>query len=413
MFTACSLTPATAAIATSNISEWSARVLTEMPANSTVPRTTGVGVGAGTGGAVGNPGVTLGAGVGLREGRGDGAGSGIFVDGSGVGLGDGTCDGLVEGAGVGSADGDGVGRNVGLGEGAGVGRGQRRGRLRSGAEQWRLPATGFALLVFTVSAAIPLLALGLTTVMLRPGVFAMDNFTLDFWLGRNLKTTALHQGILLTPEFWAATWNTVTIVGGAAISSGILGLLVGFAVARSPVPFVGGLLRQITFMPYLVPGIAFAAAYLVMFAFPRGPLPALYGTSIILFLALVADQMPFASRAGITAMMQLGRDPEDAARIAGAGWFRRLRSVVIPIQRGSLVSGILLPFISGLKGLSLVVVLAVPGTDVLTTYAIRLVDYGYSQAANAVVLMICAIAFFGTLGVQKLTRSSLSDGLGK
>ena len=82
-------------------------------------------------------------------------------------------------------------------------------------------------------------------------------------------------------------------------------------------------------------------------------------------------------------------------------------------QRGSLVSGILLPFISGLKGLSLVVVLAVPGTDVLTTYAIRLVDYGYSQAANAVVLMICAIAFFGTLGVQKLTRSSLSDGLGK
>ena len=123
MFTACSLTPATSAIATSNISEWSARVLTEMPANSTVPRTTGVGVGAGTGGAVGNPGVTLGAGVGLREGRGDGAGSGIFVDGSGVGLGDGTCDGLVEGAGVGSADGDGVGRNVGLGEGAGVGRG--------------------------------------------------------------------------------------------------------------------------------------------------------------------------------------------------------------------------------------------------------------------------------------------------
>ena len=123
MFTACSLTPATSAIATSNISEWSARVLTEMPANSTVPRTTGVGVGAGTGGAVGNPGVTLGAGVGLREGRGDGAGIGTFVDGSGVGLRVGTCDGLVEGAGVGSADGDGVGRNVGLGEGAGVGRG--------------------------------------------------------------------------------------------------------------------------------------------------------------------------------------------------------------------------------------------------------------------------------------------------
>jgi len=122
--------------------------------------------------------------------------------------------------------------------------------------------------------------------------------------------------------------------------------------------------------------------------------------------------MPFASRAGISAMMQLGKDPEDSARIVGAGWWRRLVSIVVPIQKGALVSGVLLPFISGIKGLSLVVVLAVPGTDLLTTYAIRLVDYGYTQASNAVVLMICVIAFFGTLGVQRLTKSSLSDGLG-
>ena len=123
MFTACSLTPATSAIAISNISVWSARVLTEMPANSTVPRTTGVGVGAGTGGAVGKPGVPLGAGVGLREGRGDGAGIGRFVDGSGVGLRVGTCDGASVGRDDGRYEGAGVGCKVGLGEGAGVGRG--------------------------------------------------------------------------------------------------------------------------------------------------------------------------------------------------------------------------------------------------------------------------------------------------
>lgn len=279
--------------------------------------------------------------------------------------------------------------------------------------RWRMPAATWATFVFMFSAVIPLLALFLTTVMIRPGILAWSNFTLDYWIGTDLATTALRQGILLTPEFWRTAWNTIYIVGGAAIGSGLLGLLVGFAVTRSSIPLIGSLLRHITFMPYLVPGIAFAAAYLMMFAYPRGPLPALYGTPIILVLALIADQMPFASRAGITSMMQLGKDPEDSARIVGAGWFKRLTSIVIPIQRGALVSGILLPFISGIKGLSLVVVLAVPGTDVLTTYAIRLVDYGYNQAANAVVLMICAIAFFGTLGVQKLTNSSLSDGLGK
>ena len=117
MFTVCSLTPATSAIAISNISEWSARVLTEMPVNSTVPRTM---IGATTGAAVGLPSSGVGYGV---IGRGVGAGIGMFVDGRCVGLGNGTCDGLVEGAGVGSAVGAGVGRNVGLGEGAGVGRG--------------------------------------------------------------------------------------------------------------------------------------------------------------------------------------------------------------------------------------------------------------------------------------------------
>jgi iron(III) transport system permease protein len=54
----------------------------------------------------------------------------------------------------------------------------------------------------------------------------------------------------------------------------------------------------------------------------------------------------------------------------------------------------------------------VPATDVLTTYSLRLVDYNYTQAANAVVLMIAALAWGGTLLAQKLTRTNLADGLG-
>jgi iron(III) transport system permease protein len=49
--------------------------------------------------------------------------------------------------------------------------------------------------------------------------------------------------------------------------------------------------------------------------------PALYGTPLILKLALIAEKMPYASRSGIAAMTQLGKEAEEAARIAGAGWF--------------------------------------------------------------------------------------------
>ena len=296
-------------------------------------------------------------------------------------------------------------RFVTIGSKGSMNRQNRLGKLR-------LPATGFAAAVFILSVGMPLLTLALSTVMKVPARFTLDNFTLDYWIGADLHTVALKTGILLSPDLWAAAKNTLMIVGFASLVSGVLGLLVGYVVIRTPVRSLSVYLRQVTFLPYLVPGIAFAAAYLSLFAVPRGPMPALYGTVMILILALIADQMPYASRAGISAMTQLGKDPEEAAQIAGAGWFRRMVSIVIPIQKGSLVTGVLLPFISGIKGLSLFVILAVPSTDVLTTFSLRLVDYHYTQAANAVVLIIAAIAYFGTLLAQKLTRTNLAEGLG-
>lgn len=290
------------------------------------------------------------------------------------------------------------------------GKGTMNRRTRLG--RFRLPAAGLAGLIFFLSVGLPLVTLALSTLMRIPGNFALSNFTFDFWIGENLETVALRSGILRTPEMWAAAWNTLRIVGMASVASGILGLLVGYVVVRTPVRPVSVFLRQVTFFPYLVPGVAFAAAYLSLFAVPRGPVPALYGTAAILILALAADQMPYASRAGISAMMQLGKDPEEAAQIVGAGWFRRMVSIVIPIQKGALVAGVLLPFISGIRGLSLFVILAVPGTDVLTTFSLRMLDYNYTQAANAVVLVISAIAYFGTVAAQRITKTNLADGLG-
>ena len=279
-------------------------------------------------------------------------------------------------------------------------------------KKWRVPATGFAALIFVISVGLPLLTLTLSTIMIVPARFTLDNFTLQYWIGSDLETIALRTGILFAPDMWAAAWNTVRIVGTAAVSAGFLGLLVGYVVVRTPFRPLSTFLRHITFLPYLVPGIAFAAAYLSLFAVSHGPVPALYGTTAILILALTADQMPYASRAGISAMMQLGKEPEEAAQIAGAGWARRMASIVIPIQKRSLVTGVLLPFISGIKGLSLFVMLAVPSTDVLTTYSLRLIDYNYTQAANAVVLIIAALAYFGTLLAQRLTHTNLAEGLG-
>ncbi len=111
-------------------------------------------------------------------------------------------------------------------------------------------------------------------------------------------------------------------------------------------------------------------------------------------------------------MMQLGREPEEAAQISGARWGRRISRIVLPIQKGALATGVILPFIAGLKELSIVVMLATPGTDVLTTLSVRLIGYGYTQLANAAVLVIAAVSFAVTYLAQRLTGSSLASGLG-
>lgn len=42
-----------------------------------------------------------------------------------------------------------------------------------------------------------------------------------------------------------------------------------------------------------------------------------------------------------------------------------------------------------------------------------MLEFGYTQAANGIVLIICAIAFVGSWSVQKLLKTDLAQGLGK
>ncbi|NUT39519.1 MAG: iron ABC transporter permease [Thermoactinospora sp.] len=291
----------------------------------------------------------------------------------------------------------------------GKGAMDRVGHLR----RWRWPLWAVAAGVLILSVVVPIMTLLLSTVMRTPGVWRLDNFTLDFWLAESLPGAAgFPHGVLRGGELWEAAYNSLVIVGLASVICGVLGLLVGYVVVRGTAPRVAALLRQVSFLPYLIPGIAFAAASLSLFAVQRGPVPALYGTTALLVLVMAVTHLPYSSRSGIAAMTQLGREPEEAAQICGASWPARMRRIVFPIQKGALVTGVVLPFVSGLKELSIVIMLTTTGTQLLTTLSITLVDYGYTQLANAVVLMIALVSFTMTYLAQRLTRSSLASGLG-
>ncbi|MFB9682239.1 ABC transporter permease [Streptosporangium vulgare] len=289
----------------------------------------------------------------------------------------------------------------------GKGAMDRLGDLR----RWRWPAFALGVLVFAVSVLVPVLTLLVSTVTRTP--LDLSTFTLDYWFAEKLPgAVGFPHGVFRGSELWEAAWNSLRIVGLASLVCAVAGLLIGYVVVRGSAPRVAAFLRQVSFLPYLIPGIAFAAASLSLFAVARGPVPALYGTTFLLILVMAVTHLPYSSRSGIAAMMQLGREPEEAAQIAGASWWQRMRLIIFPIQKGALVTGVVLPFISGLKELSIVIMLTTTGTQLLTTLSIGLVDYGYTQLANAVVLMIALVSFTMTYLTQRLTKSSLASGLG-
>ena len=234
-------------------------------------------------------------------------------------------------------------------------------RLPSKLGVFRVPTTIFAWIIFFVAAFGPFIVLALSTLMREPGNFALSNFGFAYWTG--IDVPGMDQpGIFTSPEVIIALRNSFLIAGSAAIICGILGLIVGYAVVRLPGSFISAYLRQVSFLPYLMPGLAFAAAFLSLFAVSRGPIPALYGSLSLLILVMVVTYLPYASRSGISAMMQVGPEPEEAGMVLGAGFWRRTVSILAPLQKSALVVAIILPFITGMKELSLVVMLVTPGT---------------------------------------------------
>jgi iron(III) transport system permease protein len=260
---------------------------------------------------------------------------------------------------------------------------------------------------------LPLAFLAYQSLMLKNGIFSFDNLTLHFWLGAsNPKIADGIAGILTDIQVWSSTWNSVALGLMVGAITSFLGILLGYAVVKGRGTLLSKIIEQVSFLPYLMPSIAFGAIYLGMFAQPIGPLPALYGTFWILVVVSVAKNLPFSSRSGTAAMMQVGGELEEAAVVSGAGWLTRFRRVIIPLTTSGLVSGFLLTFITAMRELSLIVILVTPATRTLPTLNFRYAEQGYNQPGDALAIFLVAIILVSEWAVRRFQGGSIGKGLG-
>ena len=85
--------------------------------------------------------------------------------------------------------------------------------------------------------------------------------------------------------------------------------------------------------------------------------------------------------------------------------------IVIPIQKTSIISGFLLPFMTSLRELSLFLLLCTQGFILSTTldYFDEMGLYAFSSAINLILIVV--ILVFNAL-VNKLTGASIDNGIG-
>jgi iron(III) transport system permease protein len=269
-------------------------------------------------------------------------------------------------------------------------------------------------IIFQLSVAIlPLLVLLWSTFMLRSGDYNIDNFTLAHWIGEsNAKINSGEPGVLRNPAIWHAAWNSIKLSLYTALFTAFLGVILGYAIVKGRGTRMAKVVEQLAFIPYVIPGIAFGAVYISMFSKPVGPIPPLYGTFALLVVVSVAKHIPYSSRSGVSAMLQVGRELEEAAAVAGANAWQRFVRIIFPLTSTGFVSGFLMVFITTMRELSLIILLVTPATSVLASMTMRYSENGNEQQANAVILLLVALVLLGNFVIGRFQGGGLKKGLG-
>lgn len=285
-----------------------------------------------------------------------------------------------------------------------TGKGGRAKRFDLRRARW--PLFMGAMLILMASTVVPVIVL-IASSLAPSSANLFSNWTAHYWTGLSNPSFAQGvPGIIHNADIVRALTVTLALGVAVALTGMTVGLLASYTTARFREGWASAAITQISFLPLLVPGIAFGAAYIAYLGAPIGPLPALYGTFALLVIAGTAYLLPFSVQTGRAVIQQVGGELEESARITGAGFFRRLVSITVPLAIRGLSAGGILIFVKIIRDLSLVVLLFTPTMPVLSVLAYRYASEGFGQFANAITVVILVISITATLIANRLQAKS-------
>ena len=274
------------------------------------------------------------------------------------------------------------------------------------------------LVILTFFTSIfPIISFAFETFLPNPGDYSFlytgdaSNLTTKWWVtAENVTENGMYgqKGILYNETIWRAFKGTILVSVACALLAGSIGTMIGYAVSKNRRSRWANYVNSVAFLPYLMPSIAVGVAFFILFSTEKLNL---FNTYTLLIIVGTVKYIPFASRSSLNSMLQLSGEIEEAAIIQDIPWIKRMTRIIIPIQKSSIISGFLLPFMTCLRELSLFMLLCVRSFILSTTldYFDEMGLYAFSSGIN--LILIVTILVCNTL-VNKITGASLDKGIG-
>ena len=182
----------------------------------------------------------------------------------------------------------------------------------------------------------------------------------------------------------ASAVRSLAYSGVSATVLAVLGFFLAYLIHRRAVACWRWVDAATLFM-FTLPGTVIGIGLITLWNRPSTNW--IYATPAILVSGYVAQYAALSIRTILAGFAQTSLGLEEAAEVAGAGWFRRVFGILAPLVRPAILVCWTVTFLFCLRDVSLPLLLAPPGHDTLTARTMTLMANGSAELVAALCLL--------------------------
>ena len=223
-------------------------------------------------------------------------------------------------------------------------------------------------------------------------------------------TLAKYASAYSDPGLWKVLFNTAVFVVGSTLLATLLALFLAYLNTRTDIPFKF-LFNVLAIVPMMIPHVLFSVSWALLanpsnglmnlalmeiFGLDKGPLNIYSMSGMVLVEGLL--NMPIAYLIIAPAMASFDVSLEESSRVFGAGAWRTLLRITLPVLRPAILAAFVLGIVRSLASYAVPRVLGTPGNEeVLATYLYEMIsvgfapDYGKAAALGMSVLLVAVV----------------------